>query len=325
MELVTAHRGGARICVVGEGMVEFVREGECWRPGTGGDALNIAVHLARFGHDVAFATALGTDRFSGQVRARLAAEGIDGLFVLTDRDRQAGLYFVETDAAGERSFTYWRSDSAARRMFALPDSDRLVAGAGDSDMLVFSLITLAILPPEARATLLDCARAVRSRGGSVVFDGNYRPRLWANPAEARVARDAALAVCDIGLPTIEDEAMLGLSDAATIARHWVDQGAGEVIVKLGAEGCRLPGGTVVPPPVALTPVDTSDAGDASDCWSWRKSSSCGPAAPPACRRRRRSKQWSSGAPTAPGTTARSPASCVPAWSSAGRRGPTVRR
>ena len=60
-----------RVIVVGEGMVELSRAGDAWRAGHGGDTLNTAVHLARLGHGVAFATALGTDPFSRELRALL--------------------------------------------------------------------------------------------------------------------------------------------------------------------------------------------------------------------------------------------------------------
>ena len=268
MELVSRRTGAApRICVVGEGMVEFVRAGDVaggWRSGLGGDTLNVAVHLARLGHDVAFLTALGDDPFSAALRAGWAAEGIDTDLVLTDPARQPGLYFVETDARGERSFTYWRQHSAARGMLALPGSDRLLAAASACDVLIYSLITLAILPPEGRVALIEAAGRVRAKGGLVAFDGNYRPRLWPDAGSAGAARDAALANCDIGLPTIEDETLLGLATPDAVARAWQAQGTAETVVKLGAAGCRLSDGMIVPPPVILVPVDTSGAGDAFD-------------------------------------------------------------
>jgi 2-dehydro-3-deoxygluconokinase len=99
----------------------------------------------------------------------------------------------------------------------------------------------------------------------VAFDGNYRARLWESEAAARLWRDRAIAEADIGLPTLEDEQALGAApDAAKVAAHWRALGCGEVVVKLGADGCLLPDGTPCPPPQVLQPVDTSGAGDAFD-------------------------------------------------------------
>ncbi len=244
-------------------MLELSQDGPGWRLAYGGDTLNTAIHLARSGVDCAYLTALGTDPFSADLRARWAAEGLDTGLVLADPARNPGLYAITTDDAGERSFTYWRGESAARGMFACEGIDAAMASASRADLLAFSLVSLAVLPPDGREALLALARTVRERGGQVAFDGNYRPRLWPDVATARAARDAAIALATIGLPTLEDEAMLsGERDAQAVAAHWQGLGCGETVVKLGAEGCRLPDGKVIAPERVLAPVDTSGAGDA---------------------------------------------------------------
>ncbi|MEC7933655.1 MAG: PfkB family carbohydrate kinase, partial [Pseudomonadota bacterium] len=120
----------ATITVIGEAMLELSRgAGDGWNLRYGGDVINTAVHLARFGDTVRLASALGSDPMSADLRAQWEAEGVDTQLVLAATDRLPGLYAIETDATGERTFHYWRSEAAARRMFALPDSDALIAGA----------------------------------------------------------------------------------------------------------------------------------------------------------------------------------------------------
>jgi 2-dehydro-3-deoxygluconokinase len=248
---------------IGEAMLELSRRGGGWRLGYGGDTLNTAIHLARAGIKTAYLTALGSDPCSDDMKQKWIAEGLDTSLVVTDPTRNPGLYAINTDDKGERSFTYWREASAARGMFSCVGIEAALEQAANADLLGFSLITLAILPQEGRKQLLGLARQVRARGGKVAFDGNYRPRLWANAAEAQMARDAAIRVADIGLPTLEDEALLsGENTSAVVAAHWSNLGCTETIVKLGSKGCRLPDGTIVPPPTVLAPVDTSGAGDA---------------------------------------------------------------
>jgi 2-dehydro-3-deoxygluconokinase len=252
-----------RIVCVGEGMLELSPAGENWKLGYAGDTLNTAIHLARAGQEVAYFSALGADAFSSQLRDRMVAEGLDTSPVLAHPTRQAGLYAIDVDEAGERSFTYWRDSSAARQMFDLAGTGEAIEVAGTADLLCFSLISLAILPPAGRDSLLGLARQIRNRGGRVAFDGNYRPRLWTSTDDAIASRDAAIACADFGFPTIEDEAALpGETSADDVAAHWQALGCGETIVKLGAQGCRISDGTIVPPPEALRPVDTSGAGDA---------------------------------------------------------------
>lgn len=237
--------------------------GSGWRLAYGGDTLNTAIHLARTGVDTAYLTALGTDPFSANLKARWQAEGLDTSLVLADPARNPGLYAITCDEAGERSFTYWRGESAARRLFDCDGIEAALASAEHADLLAFSLVSLAVLPDDGRKALLALAARVRECGGRVAFDGNYRPRLWPDCETARAARDAAIAVANIGLPTLEDETMLsGEADAAAVAAHWQSLGCTETVVKLGAQGCRLPDGQIVAPERVLAPVDTSGAGDA---------------------------------------------------------------
>ncbi|MET1755660.1 sugar kinase [Novosphingobium sp. RD2P27] len=254
----------ARIICIGESMLELSQAGAGWNLSYAGDTLNTAVHLARDGHDVAYMTALGVDPFSQKLQTGMEEEGLDTSLVLPHPHRQAGLYAISLDEEGERSFSYWRDTSAAREMFDLPQMVQAVEKAATADLICFSLISLAILPTLGRNALLDLARQVRSRGGHVAFDGNYRARLWSSATEAALARDAAIGCASFGFPTREDEASIsgGEASAEQIAAHWQSLGCAETVVKLGAEGCRLPDGTIVPPPVALKPVDTSGAGDA---------------------------------------------------------------
>ncbi|MEP6784442.1 MAG: sugar kinase [Sphingomonadales bacterium] len=244
-------------------MLELGRATGGWRLGYGGDTLNTAIHLSRAGHDVAYLTALGSDALSETLKPQWAREGLDVSLVLQHPRRNTGLYAISTDAAGERSFTYWRDTSAARDMFALPEINATLEIAGAADLIGFSLITLAILPLDGQNRLLEIARQVRQRGGHVAFDGNYRARLWTDVAEARAARDAAIACATIGLPTLEDEtALSGEATSNAVAMHWQGLGCTETIVKAGSAGCRLPDGSMSDPPQVLSPVDTSGAGDA---------------------------------------------------------------
>lgn len=253
----------ARIVCLGEAMVELSGAEGTWSVDFGGDTLNTAVHLVRAGHNTAYMTALGTDVFSGRLRRAWAQEGLDCSLVLTHPRRQVGLYAISTDEFGERSFTYWREKSAARQIFDLPEVDAAIVQAARADLFYFSLISLAILPPERRRDLLRLAGAVRANGGLVAFDGNYRPRLWESPKAAAQMRDEAIATADIGLPTFEDEALIdGAVSPSAVSSHWQRLGCREVVVKLGSQGCLLPDGVVLPVPASLDPVDTSGAGDA---------------------------------------------------------------
>ncbi|SLJ99064.1 sugar kinase [Novosphingobium mathurense] len=255
-----------RIVCLGECMLELSRNpggGDGWRMGFGGDTLNTAVHLARSGHRVSYMTALGSCPFSEDLRRAWESEGIDCGLVVTHPTRRPGIYAISTNDEGERSFTYWRDSSAARAMFEISEIEEAIAKAEAADLFYFSLISMAILPPQGRRDLILLAKAVREKGGLVAFDSNYRPVLWESRYAAQYWRDQAIALANIGLPTFDDEAELcSARDEGEVAVHWQGLGCEEVIVKLGARGCLLPDGNSCPVPKTVSPVDTSGAGDA---------------------------------------------------------------
>jgi len=255
-----------RVACVGECMVELsLPEGAPPRVGFAGDTLNTAVYLKRSapGFEVAYVTALGTDTLSERMIGFFRGEGLVTDLIERRPDRVPGLYAISTDAKGERSFTYWRDQAAARTLFAPPTRVAPEALAG-FDLVYLSGITLAILPPPARDLLAGGLAAVRARGGRVAFDGNYRPRLWPDPEAARAAMGRFWALADIGLPSVDDEMELwGDADAAAVRDRLVAAGVGQGTVKRGAEGPLPIGwdGRLPDFPPAARVVDTTAAGD----------------------------------------------------------------
>jgi len=200
------------LALIGECMIEL-REihGDNITRGYGGDVLNTAIYLARLMKnkaDIRFTTVLGDDPFSAQMVSEWKREGIlcDTVGYLTEHN--AGLYFVTTKKSGERSFHYWRNQSAARQIMSTNFS-ALRDCAMSSDWIYLSGITLAILNGDAdRECLLNNLANAKSRGSKIVFDGNFRPRLWSNKKNALEWHTRAWRVCDIALAGAEDEANL---------------------------------------------------------------------------------------------------------------------
>ena len=237
-----------------------------WRMGFAGDTANVAIYAARSGVDVGYLSAVGTDPYSAEMRAFLQGEGVNCGLVLTHPARVPGLYAIRTDDEGERSFTYWREQSAARDFFALPGAPAALAEAGRARMLYLSGITLSLFDDTGRTQVAALARTVRAGGGEVVFDGNYRPRGWADAAAARAAFADLAPHCSIVLPTFADEVVLyGDTDPRDAVARWQSAGARLVAVKLGDEGALLAdSGTaprLIPCPARKAPRDTTGAGD----------------------------------------------------------------
>lgn len=262
---------GNGVVSIGECMLELSGQGnqngggEDWRLGFAGDTLNTLWALrALSGSErrANYVTAFGDDPFSRDQIAFFEANGIGIGESPIISGARPGLYAITLTGA-ERSFTYWRNDSAARQLAS--DPVRLAKSLANQALVYFSGITLAILEPSARKVLLDAVSIARKAGSIVAFDANYRPRLWQSPDVARAAIDEALSVIDIALPTFPDEQNLygDASPEATAARLSA-AGVGEIVVKNGElpATVRHDGKTEMVDAVHVTsPVDTTGAGD----------------------------------------------------------------
>lgn len=253
-----------RFLSLGEAMVELSPAGEgTFRQGFAGDTLNTAWYArAALGAGVGYATVLGTDVLSDAMAEFIAGAGIDTTAIRRDPARSVGLYMISLKD-GERSFTYWRGQSAARTL--ADDPAWLAQVLQGPEMIYLSGITLAILTPVARETLLAALATARAGGARIAFDPNLRPRLWSSTEEMLAAIMQAARVCDLALPSFEDEAIaFGDASLAATAERYARAGVTEVMVKNGG-GAMLgwQDGEVTPidPGAPLTPVDTTGAGD----------------------------------------------------------------
>jgi 2-dehydro-3-deoxygluconokinase len=259
-----------RVASIGECMIELRHRGAAVLDlAYGGDTLNTAVYLARLIRDrdarVHYVSALGDDAYSDGMLAMWQDEHIATDLVARLPGRLPGLYTIRTDARGERTFTYWRSASAARDMLRGARAGQVAAALEGYDLLYLSGITLSILDPPQRAALLAIADLVREHGGRVAFDSNYRPVGWPNPETARAAFEEMLSRVDIALPTLDDEqALFGVQDAPECADRLRQRGVSEVAIKLGRAGCFLSSakftGEIPAEPVHVV-VDSTAAGD----------------------------------------------------------------
>lgn len=254
---------------IGECMAELRRAG----PGLlaqsfAGDVYNTAVYFERLvgKKSSCFVSAVGEDALSRALRDEASSQGLDARHVARVQDRQPGLYWIELDAQGERSFLYWRAQSAARAMLDEEQFSALRAQVHQCALLYFSGLTLAILDDARRERLLKLARAAKEAGAWIAFDSNYRPSLWEGASHAVQWCNAAASLCTHALVTFDDEARLhGDTRPSETLERLLAAGVQEAVVKLGSEGCLIQT-PALPAPVAIPalkvqPVDTTAAGD----------------------------------------------------------------
>lgn len=253
---------------LGECMVELSPTGtDSFKMGFAGDTFNTAWyarHFLRPDWKVSYGSCVGMDALSGKMLDFMETAQIDISTVRRMPDRTVGLYMIQLKD-GERSFSYWREQSAARTL--AQDEIWLKQVVGSADVIYFSGITLAILPDDgARTRFCQSLAAVRQAGKQVVFDTNMRPGLWPDVDAMRRGITLGASVADIVLPSFDEEAAhFGDDRLEKTASRYANAGAKLVIVKNGAGPLLIweeetGAQQFAPVPVAHV-VDTTAAGD----------------------------------------------------------------
>lgn len=254
--------------VAGECLVELTRDSKGRiRQGFAGDVYSVAVYLKRANPQarVRVLCAVGSDPFSQDLELSLQAEGVETDLLLRHRDRHLGLYAIHNGDDGEREFLYWRSESAARLTLELLGEHPLDALGVVPDCFYLTGITLAVLQAETRERVWPLLESLRDIGATIVFDTNYRSRLWLGVEDARQAFDRMLGLGDLVLPGVDDmQQLYGLEEPAAIGLYLAEQGVKNMVLKAGS-GDVLYGSPTDPERFSVMPVervvDTTAAGD----------------------------------------------------------------
>ncbi len=222
-------------------MAEF-RQNDCgnWQQAFAGDVFNTAVYLKRLSAqtDVAFASVVGIDMFSRALRTYCDSEMLNSRWLKCHQERSCGLYFIQTDSQGERQFSYYRENSAARTLIQMLSDDDWLEFAEQMDWVFVSAISLAILSEENRQGLFQQLQRLQRCGVKLAFDTNYRSSLWECPDIARVWIYKMLAGSDLAFAGAED--MAGVlnhcgMNAKDVARELTPLKIPELVIKAGKE------------------------------------------------------------------------------------------
>ncbi|OCG08013.1 ketodeoxygluconokinase [Gilliamella sp. wkB178] len=233
-----------KIAIIGECMIELSIKPDSTTRSFGGDTLNTSVYLSRLLHNkdfsIHYVTGLGTDPFSQEMLDSWQQENIKTDLVQRMANKMPGLYSIVTDEQGERSFYYWRNDAAAKFWLKTAETDNITKQIALCDYIYLSGISIAILDAESILKLLDVLKKVKANGGKVVFDNNFRPRLWSSLDLARSVYADILSYTDIAFLTLDDEDLLwGKLPYEQVIERTKKFGVTEIIIKRGSESCII--------------------------------------------------------------------------------------
>ena len=205
MTVLTVGETMALLDPVGDGPLEA---GRTLTLRIAGAESNVAVALARLGVEATWVSALGADAYGDLVERTLLGEGVRVL-ARRDPERPTGLFTKWRDA-GRSHVLYHRHGSAASALRPADVPDELL---DDVRLVHLTGITTA-LGEGPRALVHDLAGRAAARGATVLFDPNWRPAIWASPADALAAHHGLLPHVDWYLCGLAEGLLLWGGDSA---------------------------------------------------------------------------------------------------------------
>ena len=255
-----------RIAALGEPLLELhPADNGSVQLAFGGDVANSMICLSRIlgagAKRIALVTALGDSSYSAWLRERLRRETI-GVIEPSVRG-EPGIYGIPLGPAGGPGFSYWRAGSAARTFLQSADLGQFEVLLGDTQLLLVTGISLALCSRASFEHL--CAWVERHRDGCrLVFDCNFRRRLWDSEAEARERIGTFERLAAVIATGAEDEKTLWGAEGTARIIERVSRLSAEYLIRGGPEGCWVGSGREyqhVPTEPVKVIGDTAGAGD----------------------------------------------------------------
>ncbi|WP_067280536.1 5-dehydro-2-deoxygluconokinase [Streptomyces jeddahensis] len=258
-EVLTMGRVGVDVYPLqtGVGLAEVTSFGKY----LGGSPTNVAVAAARYGHSAAVITKTGRDPFGDFVRTALDGYGVNSRFVGTSDIAPTPVTFCEIFPPDDFPLYFYRLPKA-------PDLD-IQPGELDLDAVrdarIFWVTGTGLSEEPSRSATL-AALAHRAKSGPTVFDLDWRPMFWKDPAEARACYAEALRHTTVAVGNLDEcEVATGEREPYAAAKALLAAGVELAVVKQGPKGVLAvdrDGSAAEIPPVPVDVVNGLGAGDA---------------------------------------------------------------
>lgn len=233
-------------------MIGTVRDGAVWyERKAGGAPFNVACAAKKFGASVKFAGSVGDDLIGDFLVKFAEKQNLDGVMISRSSNRNTTLAFVELDENGERSFCFYRKNTAD---YDMPQIPREVIEEAD----VVHIGSLMLSEKAGLEYAENLAKLARSARKTVSFDINFRTDIFRDEESAVEIYKKIIKYADI-VKFSEDE-------VEVFTENFVENELKDklVCISLGGNGSewRYKGKSNRIPSIKVKPVDTTGAGDA---------------------------------------------------------------
>ncbi|WP_445337480.1 PfkB family carbohydrate kinase [Clavibacter sp. CFBP 8614] len=243
------------IVVVGDALIDLLREDGEETAFVGGAALNVAVGLAILGHRVQLIAMVGDDEHGRRIRAELDAHGVELIATIGPSGTSVA---VSEREDGEPRYSF--NEAAWNRRVRIGAAERAALDAA-------SLVVVSCFPYDDHAQADELLAAVRDPRERLLVDPNPRGGMLHDAERFRVGFARAAAEALLVKVGDDDTALLELGALADARAGLHATGSRLVLATDGPRGAsvQLEDGEVVAAGIAADPrpiVDTMGAGDA---------------------------------------------------------------
>lgn len=246
----------ARIVVIGDALIDELRDDTGVREFVGGAALNVAVGLARLGAPAALVAMVGDDEAGDHIRAFSRDFGVE----LIASPAPLGSSRAVSVRSGGGEPTYEFNAAAKARAVRFGPAERAAIEAA-------AITVISCFPFDDTAQTAELEQALSHRGGALVIDPNPRAGMMRDRADFVRGFERLAAGADLVKVGDDDAALLYGEPLDALRARLIDLGASAVFATEGAAGATIEAGdVVVTSPISALPgpiVDTMGGGDAS--------------------------------------------------------------
>lgn len=258
----------AAITCFGEALIDFLNTGHQaegpinipdFRQFPGGAPANVAVAIGKLGGEARFAGQVGDDTFGRFLKSSLETYQVDTQSLRLHPTAKTALAFVFLDDSGERSFEFFRDQTADLLLKPTDIQDRWFLGAD-----VFHFCSNTLTDEAISETTIAALQKAKKQGCLVSFDINLRHNLWPNGEADRNRVMTCMDYVDVIKVSKEELDYLSPEGEQAFVKEVIGQGVSTVLITDGGEPIKVIAkgvySEITPPETDV--VDTTAAGDA---------------------------------------------------------------
>ncbi|OUR81041.1 carbohydrate kinase [Colwellia psychrerythraea] len=252
----------------GEALIDFLNTGKQqdgplilnnYRQYPGGAPANAAVAVAKLGGKALFAGQVGADPFGDFLEQALVEYGVDTHFLSRHPSAKTALAFVMLDDDGDRSFSFYRQESADVLF-----SPQQVNESWFADQPLFHFCSNTLTDEQITAATKAAVAKAKSNQSIVSFDVNLRHNLWSTGSADITLVNELVYMADVIKFSRDELEYLAQGDCDGYIQHCLNKGVSVLVITDGEhpiEFFSVQGKSIVEVPT-IKAVDTTAGGDA---------------------------------------------------------------